>query len=130
GNYRDGAVVLFTDHATAGPFARDEAALDVAREPVGPVGRLLEFHGRLTGRVFHAPVAIDVTEQKVGALRPPQRAFSRPVVAADTVGKLTDRLAGADDLVKLRLELFDPFHTLCGCDPAEAGAQGGATGRG
>src|SRR6266478_6048512 len=97
--------------------------------PVSPVGRLLEFHRPLTGRVFHSPVAIDVAEQKVGALLPPQRAFSRAVVAADAVGKLTDWLAGADDLVKFRLELFDPFHTLCGCDTAEAGAEGGATGR-
>jgi hypothetical protein len=90
GDHRDGAVVLFTDHATAGAFAGDEAALDVAREPVSPVGRLLEFHRPLTGRVFHAPVAIDVTEQQVTALLPPNRTFGRAVVAADAVGKLID----------------------------------------
>src|SRR6516164_1182309 len=120
--------MLFADYAAAGSLARDEAALDVAREPVSPVGRLLEFDRPLTGRVFHSPVAVDVAEQKVAALLPPHRAFSRAVVAAHAVGKLVDWLAGAYDPVKFRLQLFDPFHVLCGCGTAEAGAEGGATG--
>src|SRR5215468_5004720 len=120
--------MLFADYAAAGSLARDQAALDVAREPVSPVGRFLEFDRPLTGRVFHSPVAVDVAEQKVAALLPPHRTFSRAVVAANAVGKLVDRLAGADDPVKFGLGLFDLFHALSGCDPAEAGAEGSATG--
>src|SRR5262249_57291807 len=66
---------------------------------------------------------------KVGALLPPQRAFSRAVVAAYAVGKLSDRLGCANDLVKFRRELFDSFPALCGRATAEAGAEGKAAGR-
>jgi hypothetical protein len=76
----------------ADALARDEAALDVAGEPVGPVCRLLELHRCLAGRVFHAPVSVNVAEQEVAALLPPHRTFGRAAVAADTVGQLIDRL--------------------------------------
>jgi hypothetical protein len=74
--------VLFTDYAAAGALARDEAAPDVARKPVGPVGRLLGLLRCLAGRVLRAPVAIDVGEQEAAALRPPQRTLGRAVLAA------------------------------------------------
>jgi hypothetical protein len=50
----------------------------------------LNFHRPLIGRVFHAPVTIDVTEQEIAALLPPHRTFGWTVVAANAVGKLID----------------------------------------
>jgi hypothetical protein len=61
----------------------------------------------LAGRVFHTAITVDVAKQEIAALLPPHRAFGPPVVAADTVGKLIDRLVGVDDLVELWRQLLD-----------------------
>jgi hypothetical protein len=82
-----GTVGLFTYHPPSGALASDKASLEVASEPVCSVSRFLEFDRPLTGCVFHASIAIDVAEQKVAALLPPQRTLGRPSIAADAIGK-------------------------------------------
>jgi hypothetical protein len=124
------AVVLFADYSASGPLASDEAPLEVAREPVGPVGRLLQFNRPLTGRVFHASVAVDVAEQKVTALLPPHRTVGRPAVAADTAGELVDWLADANNNIEFWSELLDPLRPLCGCDAGWSKAERCSPGRG
>src|SRR5882724_5980329 len=104
-------------------LGREQTPLQIAGETVRPVGWLLEHADALAGRVFHAPVAMDVAEQKIAALLPPHRPFGRPEIAAEARGKLLDRLGGRDDLVKLRRELLDlPRRRLreraaCECKP-------------
>jgi hypothetical protein len=129
-DHRGGAVGLFAGHAPASTDASDEAPPEVAREPVRPVGRLLEFDRALSRRVFPTPVAIDVTEQKVAALFPTHRTLGRPTVAADAIGKLVDRLADADDAVEFWRDCSILLSPLCEREATWTNAERGTTGCG
>src|SRR5882724_3282308 len=95
-------------------LGREQTPLQIAGETVRPVGWLLEHADALAGGVLHAPVVVDVAEQKIAALLPPHRPFGRPEIAAETGGELLDRLRRCDDLVKLGRELLDlPRWRLC-----------------
>jgi hypothetical protein len=80
----------------------------------------------LARRIFHTAVAIDVAEQQIAALLPPQWPLSRAVVAANAISKLIDRLGGTDDLVEFRRELLDPFRALGEGEAVKSGAESGA----
>src|SRR5439155_4405146 len=123
----DAAVKFLPGDAAAVVLAGDEAALQVAREPVGAVGRLLEHAGALPWRVFDAAVVVDVAEQEVAALLPPQRPLGRPEVAAKSGGEFLDRLRLVDDLFERGIELLDALGRLR--PRAEAAAQGEPAGR-
>src|SRR5438105_7313286 len=69
-------------------------------------------------------VVVDVTEQEVAALLPPQRSLSWALRPAEAVGEVLDWLRGRNDLLELRRELLDarrqvivghgePSHRLC-----------------
>src|SRR5262245_25600555 len=88
-------------------LGRKQPPLQIAGETVGAVGRLLEQRDALAGRVLHAPVAVDVAEQEIAALLPPQWPFGRSDIAAEAGGELLDRLGGRNDLVELGRELLD-----------------------
>src|SRR5262249_3610478 len=67
-------------------LAGDQPALDIAGEPIGPVGRLLEHGDTLPRRVFHTLVVMDIAEQEVAAFLPPDRPFGGAGLAAETRG--------------------------------------------
>ena len=95
-------------------LAGEQAALQIAGEPVGAVGRL-EIHGHaLRRRVLHAPVVVDVAEQQVAALLPPQRSLGRSERATEAVGQVLDRLVDRDDLVELDASCSIRF-SACAC---------------
>ena len=74
--------VLACDAARA-MFAGQQPAFQVAGESVGVVGGLLEEGDALIGRPFHAPVVVDVAEQQVAAIAPPEWAFGWASVASE-----------------------------------------------
>src|SRR5262245_35820481 len=88
-------------------LGRKQPPLQVAGEAVGAVGRLLEQRDALAGRVLHAPVVVDIAEQEIAALLPPNRPFSRPEIAAKAGGERLERLRRRDDLVEFGRELLD-----------------------
>src|SRR5262249_62229399 len=71
-------------HAPSVVLTGEEPPLQIAREPVRAVGRLeIDGHARAR-RVFHAPVVVDIGEQEVAALLPPQRPLGGSPRAAQT----------------------------------------------
>jgi hypothetical protein len=73
---------------------------------------------------------VDVGEQKIAALLPPQRTLRRPERAAEAGRELLDRLVHGNDLVELGRELLDARLRLRR-RPAHAAAQrNAACGRG
>src|SRR5207253_3603225 len=93
------AVELAARDAPGIVLAGDQSTLEVAREAIGSVARL-EIHGHaLPGRVFHSPIVVNVGEEEVAALLPPERSLGRPVRAAEARGQLLDRLVRAEALV-------------------------------
>src|SRR5207249_245183 len=108
------AAVEFLSGDTSGVvLAGNQPTLEVAGEPVGPVGRLLEQGHALARRVFHALVVMDIAKQKVAALLPPDRPLGRPELTAEAGGQFLDRLRRVDDRVNTRIELFDALAGLC-----------------
>src|SRR5712691_2996449 len=103
----EAAVELAPGDPPAVVLAREQAALLIAGEPIGAVGRLQVDGHALPGRVFHAPVVVNIGEQEVAALLPPQRSLGRPQRAAEARGQFLDRLASGDDLVERGIELLD-----------------------
>src|SRR5215472_9168841 len=77
GDHGSTAIQLLADHPPCLLLAGDQPALKVAREPIGTVRRLLEHTDALTGRVFHPPVIMDITEQQIPTLLPPYWPFDR-----------------------------------------------------
>ena len=101
------AVELAPRHPPGVVLAREQPALQIAREPVGAIARL-EVHGRrLPRHVLHPAAVVDVGEQQEAALLPPQRPLGRPERPAETGGEFLDRLVGRDDLVQLGRKLLD-----------------------
>src|SRR5262245_28014479 len=81
--------------------------MQIAREPVRAVGRL-EIDGHaLARRVFHAPAVVNIGEQEVAALLPPERPLGGSQRAAEAGCQFLDRLVHGDDLVELRRKLLD-----------------------
>jgi hypothetical protein len=110
-------------------LARKQPALEIAGQAVGAVGRLeVDGGALLSGHVFHAAVVVDVGEQEVTALLPPQRPLRRPERAAESGGQLLDRLARRDDLVELGRELLDALVRLRRCARARPGRSAGGRG--
>jgi hypothetical protein len=112
GDHRETAIELAPRDAPRLVLAGEKAALEVAREPIGPVGRLEDHGHALPRRVLDAPVVVDVVEQQVAALLPPQRPLGRPERPAEPLRQVLDRLGRGDDLVQFRSELLDPFGRL------------------
>ncbi len=63
GDHREAAIELAPRDAPCLVLAGEQATLEVAREPVGPVGRLEDHGHALPRRVLDAPVVVDVVEQ-------------------------------------------------------------------
>src|SRR5262249_5845812 len=81
---RETAVELAPRHASSVVLTCEEPPLQIAREPVRAVGRL-EIDGHaIARRVFHAPIVVDIGEQEVAALLPPERPLggAHPAAAA------------------------------------------------
>src|SRR5580700_6342827 len=66
-------------------LAGQQPALEVAGQPVGLVGLVLENAHALAGRVFHPLAGVNVAEQEVAAFLPPHRPFHRAERAAQAV---------------------------------------------
>src|SRR5262252_1522530 len=92
-----------------------EAPLQVAREPVGAIGRLQEHADALARHVLHAAVVMNVAEQQVAAFLDPHRAFSRTKIAAEAAGQFLDGFRCRDDLVECGVILFDALGRLRRC---------------
>src|SRR6202011_653252 len=73
----DAAVKLLPSDPTTVVLASDQPALEVAGQTVGAVRRFLEQRSAFARLVLHPPVVVDVAEQQVAALLPPQRPFRR-----------------------------------------------------
>src|SRR5262249_24466309 len=100
-------------------LAGHQPAREVTRQSIGAVGRFLVDRHRLARRIFHAPGAMNIAEQQIAALLPPERTFRRPEIAAKARGKFLDRLRSVDDVCERRIELLDLFLRLCiGCPQA------------
>src|SRR5207248_7773247 len=56
----------------------------------------------------HPPVVMDVAEQQVAALLPPQRPLGRALRSAEAIGKMLDPLRSRDDPLQLRRQLLNP----------------------
>src|SRR5262249_16437743 len=83
--------------------------MQIAREPVRAVGRL-EIDGHaLARRVLHAPVIVDVGEQEVAALLPPEWPLGGSQRAAEAGCQFLDRLVHGNDLVELRRKPIDAW---------------------
>ncbi len=82
GNHGEAAVELAARDAAGVVLAGHEPALQVAREAVGAIGRLEIDGNAFTWREFQSAAAVDVVEQQVAALLPPQRSFRRAEIAA------------------------------------------------
>ena len=95
--------------AAAVVLTGDEPALQVAGEAVGPVGRLVVHAGNTTAGIEpYTPVVVDVAEEQVAALRPPNRPFGRAVVPAVVVGRVPgDFGVGGYDAREFRGVLLD-----------------------
>ena len=91
------AVGLQPIDAAAEVVAGNQPALAIAGLAVGVGGALLVERDALAGLPLHAPAAVDVAEQQVAALLPPDRSFGRPVWAAEAAAQLFGVLLGADD---------------------------------
>src|SRR5262249_13923411 len=99
---RETAVELAPRHASSVVLTCEEPPLQIAREPVRAVGRL-EIDGHaIARRVFHAPIVVDIGEQEVAALLPPERPLGGSQRAAEAGCQFLDRLVHGDDLVELR----------------------------
>jgi hypothetical protein len=92
GNHCDAAVVLLASDAAGFVFAGQQPALQVAGEAIGLVGVLLEYGDALAGRVFHAFAGVDVAEQQIAALLPPQRPFGRTKRTSEVVANVATGL--------------------------------------
>ena len=93
-------------------FAGEQPALEVAGQPIGPVRCLLERRHALPRRVFHPPVVVNVAEQQIAALLPPDRSFGGSECAAEAIGELLDGFGRRDDRVQPLLQLLDPLGSL------------------
>ena len=114
GDHRDAAVGLVPRHAPGQVLGGNQPALQVARHAVGLVGLLHRDGHPLARGVFDPSRGMDVVEEQVAPLGPPERAFGGADVAAVAGGQLADGLAGSDDAVQLRRHRLDP---LCGLSP-------------
>jgi hypothetical protein len=93
-------------------LAGDQTALEVAGQPVGLVGLVLEHGDALARRILHPLAGIDVAEQEVAAFVPPQRPFGRSKRPAEALAQLEDRLGRRDDGVELRRKSLDALGGL------------------
>src|SRR5262249_57763261 len=84
--------------------------MQIAREPVRAVGRL-EIDGHaLARRVFHAPVVVDIGEQEVAALLPPEWPLGGSQRAAGAGCPFPYRFPHGDGFVELRRQpLYAPL---------------------
>jgi len=103
-------------------LAGNEPALEVARQPIGAVRRLLVDRHTLARHVLHPAIVVNITEQQVAAFLPPHRAFGWPQRAPEALGQLLDGLGGGDNLVQFRREWLDPLGRL-GLDASDAPRQ-------
>jgi hypothetical protein len=110
-------------------LAGQQPALEVAGEPVGPVGLLLEYRDALAWRVLHPLAGVDVAEQEIAAFLPPQRSLGRPQRAAKAAAHFDDGLIRRKDAIKLRRELLDALGGLRR-GRADSACRGEATCRG
>jgi hypothetical protein len=76
-------------------LAGDESSLQVAGQAVGAIGRFEKQRNAASRLVLHATVVVDVAEQEVAALLPPQRSLGRALRPAEAIGKVLDRLRGS-----------------------------------
>jgi hypothetical protein len=107
GKHGEAAVEFLPGHTPAVMLAGNEAALEVAREPIGTVRRLLKHGHALARRIFHALVVMDITEQQVPAFFPPERTFGWPQRSAKALGQHLDGLRWGEDLFEFRSELLN-----------------------
>src|SRR5258707_11491417 len=82
--------------------------MQVAGQPIGPIGRLQQQRDAFARLVFHAFVVVDVAEDQEAAFLPPQRPLGRSLWAAEALGEVLDRLGRGDDLFQLPRQLLDP----------------------
>src|SRR5262249_4954093 len=108
----DAAVELLPRHSPAVVLAGEQPPLEIAGESVGAVGWLLEHGHALAGDVLHALVVVDVAEEQIAPLFPPERALGRPERPAESVGQIVDRLRRRDDLLELGRQLLDALGRL------------------
>src|SRR5262249_25747314 len=107
GEHGEAAVEFPPGHSPGVMLTGHKAALEVAGEPISAVGRLLVHGDAFAGRVFHAPVVMNITKEKVPAFLPPDGAFGGAEFTAKARGQLLDGLGRGEDLVQLRSKLLD-----------------------
>src|SRR5262249_22190429 len=93
-DHRGAAVELLPRDAPAVVLARDQATLQISRQPVGAVRRLLMERDALTRRELHALVVVDVAEEEIATFLPPERALRGALRAAESIGQMLDGLRG------------------------------------
>ena len=107
GDDGDAAVRFLAGDAAAVVLAGDESSLQVAGQAVGAIGRFEKQRNAASRLVLHATVVVDVAEQEVAALLPPQRSLGRALSPTEAIGEVLDRLRGRNDLLELRRKLLD-----------------------
>src|SRR5258708_36763116 len=104
----EGGIEFLAGGPPAVMLAGNERALKIAGQAVRPVGRLEEQRGAALARLMlHPAVVVDVAEQEVAALVPPQRPLGRALRPAKPVGQVLDRPRWRQNLFKLRGQLLD-----------------------
>ena len=88
-------------------FAGQQPALQIPGQAVGPIDALGKDGQPLAGGPLHPPVVMDVAEQQVIALLPPQRPLGRAVAAAAAAAQLPNFRIQVDDVRQFRGQLFN-----------------------
>ena len=113
-----GAVVFPAADAAAVVFGGDEASLGVAGESVVAVDGFGVHGDAGAGGVAHSAVVVDVAEQEVAAVVPPEGAFGGALGAAETGAVFGDGGVGVNDGVQGGGKFFDGH---CAASPGGVG---------
>jgi hypothetical protein len=111
-HHGDTAIWLLAGHTPCEVFAGDEPALEVAGEPIGLVGGLLDQSDTHARRPLQPPIIANVTEQEIAAFLPSHWAFGRSTRATKAAGEFFGLLTHIDETLEPWTVLFNRHMSL------------------